>query len=394
MPGRKFRWTLSYGGVAVVAGLLLVAGLEFVSTAQSDLPYPCQQIANQERERIRGIRDKANAEYTTGMVRCRRNGYCEEQVRARRTQAETLIKSEESALARRLQACKESYDSLDVRPDVDPPGGSPGGGGSVWRAPNGEPYEARPDVDPPGINPRPRVYPRNQRRPTRRVYTRNRPEPSYPTTPDGDWDPNASTGGQNTSGRTNQYGDWLPDERSSNGGDNCQGMVDAARQRIREMQNNAAERYRVERSNCGRDLGCLNRAKENAAQRGREINEEQARLTRQIRDCQAAAKNRSRSTGEERTNQYGDWLPPAHPPAGARGWGQWQGVIDYSRERIRKMQNAAAEDYQRERIRCAGGLDCLRRAREHAAQRSSEIREEDARLSREIRDCQARARNE
>jgi hypothetical protein len=97
-----------------------------------------------------------------------------------------------------------------------------------------------------------------------------------PRTPSGDWDPDApQPGGQQRNG----YGDWLPDEP-------CDGFVEFARRRIRNLQIEADQSYRVDRIRCDGDLACLARARETAGQRQIAIKTEEARLAGEIRLCQ------------------------------------------------------------------------------------------------------------
>jgi len=181
----------------------------------------------------------------------------------------------------------------------------------------------------------------------------------------------------------------------------CQPIVDEGRARIRLLYQRAEESYMDERKACGRDLDCMKRAKDGAAQRGREISMEQARIDRQIKDCAASLKPAApRPSRRPAPRPKADPLPPQTPPYRTTPDGDWdptppgpcQGLIDDARERIRKMHNEANEANRIERTNCSGNLSCLNRAKSNHAERGRRIQAEQARLTREIRDCQAMPR--
>jgi hypothetical protein len=120
-----------------------------------------------------------------------------------------------------------------------------------------------------------------------------------------------------------------------------------------------------------------------------------------------ASRTKQRSSGDNLpTTMNGDWDPTASrsnqstPPKTSKQRTQdWvppnpncQGLIDYSRERIRKMQNAAAADYKVDRINCGRDQSCLDRAKARAGERGRQINAEQDRLAGVIRECEDRWR--
>jgi len=202
---------------------------------------------------------------------------------------------------------------------------------------------------------RPSETPESTKRPSRGPVTQSRPvEPQQkptPSTPDGDWRP--------------------PDR--------CQGMVENSRDSLRRIKSQEQETYRLERTRCGGSLECLERAKENAAERSRQIRIAEAGNTREIRDCQIDAAI-PRDSADVPLTPDGDWDPTSPQ--------RCDGLVEFSRRRVRKLQSAADEAYAVDRIRCGRDLGCLQQARETAARRQDAIRAEDSRLSGEIQRCE------
>jgi hypothetical protein len=83
------------------------------------------------------------------------------------------------------------------------------------------------------------------------------------------------------------------DARSANP---CQPLIDDSRFRLRKLRNEIDETNKLESIDCGRSLDCLEKARENRAQRGRELKKEETRWTRKIRDCQAEVERGSADT--------------------------------------------------------------------------------------------------
>jgi hypothetical protein len=383
MRERKFRLPLMRAVCNVLAGVVLIMSLGSHSDAQKSVP--CQSMVDAARERIRLMQNAAAEKNKVERINCGRDLACMKKADANAAQREREIRAEDAWLTRQIRDCqvregaqadRAAMERRTARDLNDPNSGT-----------GKKETEKRPDLS---------LNNSASKKPTSSRSKQNDPPK------------------QNSGGSKNQYGDWVPDNKS---GDPCQSMIDQSRSRIRMMQNAAAEKNQTERINCGRSLTCLKSADANAAQRAREISVEDTRLTRQIRDCETEAKS-SRSKQNNSQGTYpktpnGDWDPSASgskqsdPPKQNSGgsknqYGDWvpdkksgdpcQSMIDQSRSRIRMMQNAAAEKNKTERINCGRSLECLKSADANAAQRAREIRDEDTRLTRQIRDCETEAK--
>lgn len=279
--------------VAGVACFLLTVGFGSADTAQSIL-NPCQSKIDGARTKIRIMQNVANDAYATDRKRCGTNLACMKRAREKAAERSRAIQLEQTRLTQEIRDCqaeaKREQRSRENRTARDLGDPNTGTGGNTEMRPDQS--SANPPNTRSGGNSRYRVR-QPARQPRTRTYQRRQ---TYPTTPDGDWDPGKSTtqpkypntkdgdwdprNSTTKPGNRTKDGDWVPPNNA------CQGLIDYSRERIKKMQNAANADYAADRINCGRDLACMNRAKETAAQRSRAINTEQARLAGEIRDCE------------------------------------------------------------------------------------------------------------
>lgn len=70
----------------------------------------------------------------------------------------------------------------------------------------------------------------------------------------------------------------------------CQTLIENSRAKIRKLNEAAKEKNKIDRIKCGRDLGCMKGVDHDYTLKVREIRMEQARLTREQRECAIDAK--------------------------------------------------------------------------------------------------------